>query len=197
MSAPRTTTTSGGSVVDLIDRALDATGCIVDGVRPEQWSAPTPCPGWDVRTLVNHLVGGMRIFTAQIHGQDAPDHDGTDWLSPDPTGAHHAAAAQDSAAWHTPGALTRPFTLSFGTVPGPMAAVVHLTEVVVHGLDLAVATGQESGVDQPLAGQLLTLMQGMGGMDAFRVPGVFGPELAAPAGAPQHEHLMAFLGRRL
>ena len=80
---------------------------------------------------------------------------------------------------------------------GRLAAVVHLTEIVVHGVDLAVATGQEHAVDEGLCSELLETMTAMGGIDAFRVPGVFGPEVAAPAGAPASRRLLAHVGRTL
>jgi uncharacterized protein (TIGR03086 family) len=86
--------------------------------------------------------------------------------------------------------------LSVGRMPAPMAAVIELTEIVVHGLDVAVATGQEDAVDEQQAAALLDLMQGMG-VDAFRVPGVFGPELPTSESAPAHARLLAFLGRDL
>lgn len=198
MTSPqRTLDEAAGPVIDSIDRALEATATIVDGITADQWTLPTPCTAWDVRTVTNHLVGGMRIFTAEIRGETASDHEQTDWLGPDPAAAYHAAAAQDAAAWRAPGAVERNFSLSLGPVPGPLAAVIHLTEVAVHGLDLAVATGQEAAVDTQLAESLLALMKDMGTMDSFRVPGVFGPEVPVPSGAPAHARLLAYLGRTL
>jgi uncharacterized protein (TIGR03086 family) len=88
------------------------------------------------------------------------------------------------------------FDLAFGQVPAAMALVVQVTEVVVHGLDLAVATGQEALVDQEQAGWLLGLMRDMG-TDAFRVPGIFDPERREEPGAPAHRALLAYLGRDL
>ena len=41
-------------------RAIDATGELITGVRADQWADPTPCPEWTVRSLLNHLVFGMR-----------------------------------------------------------------------------------------------------------------------------------------
>ncbi|MFG6191986.1 hypothetical protein [Nonomuraea sp. JJY05] len=84
--------------------------------------------------------------------------------------------------------------LGFGTVPGAMAALIHLTEVLVHGVDLALATHQEHLVDQRSCEELLTVMRGMD-FGAFRRPGMFGPELPAPADATAHQRLLAFLGR--
>ncbi len=183
-------------VLEQIARSLEMTSAIVEQITESQWSEPTPCAGWDVREVLNHLVGGMRIFTAELTGNDAgADHE-ADWLGADPLAQFVDAAAADRAAWDRPDALTGAVTISLGVLPGPMAAVVHLTEVLVHGVDLAVATGRAHLIDEDLCASLLATMLGMG-VDAFRVPGVFGPEVAAPDDAAPHAQLAAFLGRDL
>src|SRR5260370_40835851 len=53
----------------LLARALDATGDLVAGVRDDQWDAPTPCTGWNVRHLVNHVVGGNLAFPSLLRSQ--------------------------------------------------------------------------------------------------------------------------------
>ncbi|WP_433348560.1 TIGR03086 family metal-binding protein [Microtetraspora malaysiensis] len=184
------------TVIDQIDRALDMTAAIVEGITRDRLQAPTPCPGWDVRAELNHLVGGMRIFAAELTGTDVGARHEDDWLGGDPYGAFAAAAALDHAAWHGPGALDTTVRLGFGAVPGPMAALIHLTELLVHGADLAVATGREHLVDQAACDQLLATMRGMD-FHAFRRPGMFGPEISAPGDAPAHRQLLAFLGRNL
>ena len=180
--------------VDRIDAALTATAAVVSGIGEHQWEAGTPCPDWDVRALTNHLVGGLRIYTAELTGAEPGKAHEDDWLGADPAGEYADAARRVRTAWRAPGAMDAVLHLSVGPVPAPMAAVIQLTEVVVHGLDLAVATGQEERIDQPQAAALLTLMEGMG-VDAFRVPGVFGPPRTAPGDAPAHLRLLAFLGR--
>ena len=66
----------------------------------------------------------------------------------------------------------------------------------MHGLDLAVATEQEFRVDEELSEQLLATMTSTGGIDAFRRPGIFGPEVTAES-APAHRRLLAYLGRSI
>ncbi|MFC4998494.1 TIGR03086 family metal-binding protein [Dactylosporangium cerinum] len=184
------------TIVNRIDAALDMTGTIVDAITSAQLAKPSLCPGWEVRTELNHLVGGMRIFAAQLSGTDAgADHE-ADWLGNDPHRAYAHAAVLDRAAWHHPDALATTVHLSLGAVPGPMAALIHLTEVLVHGVDLAVATSQEHRVDQHQCKQLLAIMHSMD-FDTFRQPGMFGAERAAPDDAPTHRGLLAFLGRDL
>jgi uncharacterized protein (TIGR03086 family) len=183
------------SVTGRIATALDMTTAVVDAITPGQLGSPSLCAGWDVRTELNHLVGGMRIFTAELGGPAAgADHD-ADWLGDDPHRAYAEAAAADRAAWQRPGVLDTTVSISLGALPGRMAAVIHLTEIVVHGVDLAVATGQQQHIDQQQCAGLLATMHEMGGMDPYRAPGLFGPELPAPAGATPHRQLLAYLGR--
>ena len=197
-ATPTTAASAPGptDVVDALEAALATTGTLVAGIAATQWSEPTPCPGWDVRTVTNHLVGGLRIFTAQLTGTDAGGEHEDDWLGDSPAAAYTAAAAAVLTAWRAPGAMGRTLSISLGDVPAPLGAVIELTEVVVHGLDLAVATGQEDRVDAGQAAALHALMLGMV-MDSFRMPGVFGPPAPAPADAPAHRQLLAFLGREL
>jgi uncharacterized protein (TIGR03083 family) len=49
-----------------IARGVGMTRRIVAGIAAEQWSAPSPCVGWSVRDVLNHVVGGMRIFAAEL-----------------------------------------------------------------------------------------------------------------------------------
>ena len=59
-------------VMDLValhDRALDATTAIVAQVHVEQFGLPTPCPDFDVRTLLNHLISGNYRFVEFAHGE--------------------------------------------------------------------------------------------------------------------------------
>jgi uncharacterized protein (TIGR03086 family) len=183
------------SVTGRIAAALDMTTAVVHGITPDQFGSPSPCAGWDVRTELNHLVGGMRIFTAELDGVPAGAEHDDDWLGGDPHRAYLDAAAADRAAWQRPGALDATVRISLGALPGPMAAMVHLTEVVVHGVDLAVATGQPDRIDQGQCAELLATMRDRGGMDAYRRPGMFGPERPAPADATPHQRLLTYLGR--
>lgn len=182
-------------VVAAIHSALHTTATIVAAVPADSWHETTPCTEWDVHQVTNHLVGGMRIFTGELTCTPAgADHD-SDWLATDPVSAYADAAAADHAAWAQPDALTGTITIGLGTLPAPLAAVIHLTEVVVHGLDVAVAVGRDDLVDQHLCAGLLSAMEQMGGVDAYRTPGVFGPSATPAADAPAHWQLLAYLGR--
>ena len=188
-------TTMTTDLLDDIRRALRSTATVVDGIGADQLDAPTPCEGWTVRDVANHLVGGMHVFAALLAGDEADEDPTRDRIGTDLAGAFAEAAAADGAAWSAPGALDREVALSFATLPATMAGVIHLTELVVHGLDLAVATGRTDLVDDQLADDLLDRMRSMGGIDAFRAPGFFGPELPAVPGDPAYRRLLAYVGR--
>jgi len=185
----------------LYRRALLATGRIVTGVRPEHIAAPTPCPGWDVRLLLNHIVGGNYMF-AEVAGGGRPDGSGQmpdgempDYTRPDPATNYLQSAEAVLAAWSEPGAMERPCHMPFGDIPAPAAVSIHYVDIVVHGWDLARATDQDHGIDPDLAatafiiaGQLIT--------PELRQSGAFGPEVPVSVAEPVHHRLVAFTGRR-
>lgn len=180
-----------------IEHALDVLRPIVDGIQDDDWSRPTVCVDWDVHDVLNHTVGGMRIFAAELTGQQPPADHESNWLGENPIQAFEAAAALDTAAWRGPLSPERTVTISLGRLPLGLAAVIHLTELIAHGVDLACATGQDHLLDEELCAGLLEAMRAMGGVDDYRMPGVFGPLVAACPGAAPHEQLAAFLGRDL
>ena len=185
------------SLVTEIDAAIEGLRRIIAGVERSSWEAPTPCEGWTVRDVANHTVGGMNIFAAELTGTDpVADHD-SDWLGDDPVQAFDQAAQRDRRVWRQPDAFDQTVTISLGPLRGEMAALVHLTELLTHGADIAVATGQQDMIDEPACARLLGLRTDMGGIDAFRIPGVFGPAVIAPVDAPAHVRLLAYLGRKV
>ena len=86
--------------------ALDATRGVIAGVRQGQWAAPTPCPGWDVRALVNHVVAGNLQAAELAAGatiSEVGDHLDGDLLGADPLGAYDASAKAAAAVFAIPG----------------------------------------------------------------------------------------------
>jgi uncharacterized protein (TIGR03086 family) len=83
-------------IAELHSRALDATRGVIAGVRQGQWAAPTPCQGWDVRALVNHVVAG-NLWAAELAAgttiDEVGDHLDGDLLGAQPHGADTPAAA--------------------------------------------------------------------------------------------------------
>ncbi len=180
--------------------ALDGTRRLVHAVTDDQWQLPTPCPDWTVRQLVNHLVGGDRLCTRVLRGEPLPPMDQlgrrghVDQLGDDPAAAYDTAAAELLQALAAPGVLDRAHTLPVGTLPGP--AVVHLrtVETLVHGWDLARATGRAAPYADELAEQEVPFTRDLlGRLPEGRQP--FAPTLPAAEESPAIDRLAALLGR--
>jgi uncharacterized protein (TIGR03086 family) len=77
-------------------------------------------------------------------------------------------------------------------LPGEVAALVALDEVVVHGWDLAVATGQPYAVDDASVEGALRFASSFGD---DRPPGLFGPAVPVPDDAPALDRLLGATGR--
>ncbi len=182
--------------------AFAGTHKILENVRPDQLDSPTPCQSWDVRRLINHIVGGSHWFAITTNAGAAPEVDhteDTDYTAGDMIAFYDEGIAASLAAFGTPGALEKNVTLPFGTFPGEAFMGLATVDHFVHGWDLARATGQSPQFDSDLAERLLALARAMV-PDQFRGPdgeAPFGPAIEIAESAPAADRLAAFLGRTI
>src|SRR3954454_16268784 len=164
-------------------RALAATRPIVAGVAHHQWTGPTPADEWDVRTLVNHIVSG-NLWAAELAAgrtiADVGDRLEGDVRGAAPIAAYDISAAAAAAAFEAPGALEAPCAVSYGPVPGSVYAGHRFIDVLIHGWDLAVATGQAAGLPADLVEACFAEVEPQ--IDMLRGSGAFGEELEVPEG---------------
>jgi uncharacterized protein (TIGR03086 family) len=183
-------------IAELHARALDATGRIIDGVAADRWHASTPCPGWDAHDLVNHLVAG-NLWAAGLAAGGTIDSVGSrldsDLLGDDPAAAYAASASAAAAVFRQPGALEAPCAVSYGPVPGSVYAGHRFLDVLVHGWDLAVATGQNYALDPELMAACQQIIEPQ--LDAFRSVGALAPPVTVAADASTQTRFLAILGR--
>ncbi|OJY43915.1 TIGR03086 family metal-binding protein [Pseudonocardia sp. 73-21] len=176
--------------------AARALAQVVDGVRDDQLDAPTPCPAYTVADLLDHVAGLTVAFTAAARKQ-ALGGDASGDGSRLPEGWRERITddlAELAAAWAEPAAYEGMTMAGPIEVPGHVAALIALNEVLVHGWDLARATGQPYGTD-PAA---VTAVAGW--VAGFAVPGEvsegpFGPAVAVPDTAPVLDRLVGLAGR--
>src|SRR5713101_3043242 len=168
-------------IAELHAQALDATGRIVVGVPADRWHAATPCTGWDARTLVNHLVSG-NLWAAELAAGGTIDEVGSrldgDLLGSDPAAAYADSAAAAAAAFRRPGALAAPCAVSYGPVPGSVYAGHRFVDVLVHGWDLAKATGQDTALARELVAVGFEVVEPQ--IDMIRGSGAFGTQPDVP-----------------
>lgn len=140
-------------------RAVEAWCARVDAVGPDQWSLPTPCEDWDVRALVNHVVGEDRWTEPLMQGttiEQVGDSLDGDLLGEDPRTAARAAA--DQAVRAVQAGLPSQGTVHLSYGDESMAEyVAQLTaDHLVHAWDLAVATGGDSSFDDDVVQAVTT-----------------------------------------
>ena len=183
-------------ITELHAQALDATGGIVTGIPADRWHADTPCGGWDVRALVNHVVSG-NLWAAELAAgrtiEDVGDRLDGDVLGADPVGSYDASAKAAAAAFRAPGIMDAPCAVSYGPVPGSVYAGHRFLDVFIHGWDLAVATGQDTVLDAGLMQACQDVIEPQ--MEAFREAGAFAGPLPVPPGASAQARFLAMLGR--
>lgn len=180
---------------ELHRRTVENWVALVDGIGDEQWHGPTPCSEWDVRHLVNHVVG-EDLWTPPIAEGRTMDEVGDrfdgDVLGDDPRGVASSAAdsAVSAVAGHLPG--HDHVHLSFGDVPIDEYVWQISADHLIHAWDLASATGQDRSMDpeavEAVAGWFTDREELM------RQYGVIGPRQDADADDPQAQ-LLARFGR--
>jgi uncharacterized protein (TIGR03086 family) len=185
---------------EAFEQAVASTAEIVKGVPASQLAAPTPCTDWDVRTLLNHLIGTLWLSEA-LFADSTPRHPmapggvpESDLADGDPAAAYAEASAVALAAAGSGDALTRVHVTPLGDMPGPVLAGFTTLDILVHGWDLAKATGQPAALEPALAGHVLAFAQQALTAEESRA-GRIGPAVAVPADAPVADRLIGFLGR--
>ena len=165
-------------------------------VRPDQWSAPTPCADWDVRALVNHVVGEDRWTAPLFAGAtivEVGDRFDGDLLGADPAGNTAEAAKEAEAAVGEPGALDRTVHLSFGETPAREYAEQLLADHLVHAWDLAVAIDADPRLDAEAVHHCAAWFAAR--EELYRGAGAIGPAVDVPPGAGEQDRLLAAFGR--
>lgn len=182
------------SFVDLGPAAQRVAG-LLPAIDDDRLGSPTPCADTTVGELVSHLLGLAEAFRAGAEKKPDPGPPPGTMPPPAPDWRTALPARLDDlvAAWREPGA--REGTTSVGGVEMPAAviAVVALDELVLHGWDLARATGQPYEVDPVSVDACL----GFVGVTARPegVPGLFGPPVTMPPDAPALHRLVGLSGR--
>jgi uncharacterized protein (TIGR03086 family) len=182
------------NVVELDRRAALGTAALIEGTSDDQYGAATPCPDWTVRDLITHLIAGnvkyVEIGRGKEWARGAPDV----VLDDDPAGMYRRTLDTMLEAWKQPGVLDRETALPVGRGRAESALYLHLGESLVHGWDLARATGQLSPWDDEVVEAGLTQFRSW--LPAQRPPGTpFSDASPCPADAAPIDQLAAFLGR--
>ena len=181
--------------------ATDQMAQLVQGVTDEMLDRPTPCPAYRLGDLLDHVGGFALAFVAAAKkdlGEDTPAPQGASGDAARLTGDWRARITADlaalAAAWRDPAAWEGMTRAGGVDLPGEVAALVALDELVIHGWDVARASGQPFTVDDTLLGLVHDFVSQFQDPDA-RTGELFGPEVPVPADAPLLDRVLGMTGR--
>ena len=181
-------------LADLHRRCVDSWCSRLDAIDDSQWTLPTPCTAWDVRALVNHVLGEELWTVPLVDGatiEEIGDRFEGDLLGNDPTAVGLAAATKAVAAVDQRLPEGGTVQLSFGVVPIEEYVRQLSADHLVHSWDLAVATHQDRSLDLELVREVSVWFAEREEM--YRDGGAVGP--AGPAGGDPQAALLAAFGR--
>lgn len=174
-------------------RSVEAWIKAVNGTA-DSWHDATPCDDWDVRQLVNHVVGEDRWTKPMVDGKTIAEVGSSldgDLLGADPVGAAVAAAdeAVDAVAVRLPGGGL--VHLSYGDEQIEEYVRQLIADHLIHGWDLAAATGQSRRLDPELVSAVGAWYRER--EDIYRGAGAVAARPAsARGGSPEDDLLIAF-----
>jgi len=136
-------------MLDAVDKVFANANRLIAGVGADQWESPTPCSEWNVRELVNHMAVTTQVFAGSANREVGGFDPEADQLGSDPVGSYAALAAVTSSSWHADGVLEG-MTIVPAEMPAMAALGVNIIDIGTHCWDLAVATGQDHGLDDQM-----------------------------------------------
>lgn len=175
--------------------AADRMAAVATNIERQDFASVSPCPDMSVGDLLDHVLILTEVFAgvAQKHPGAAP---------PGPPSAANLAENWREelrrrldalvAAWSDPGAWDGVASVAGSDLPASVAGMVVLDELVVHGWDIAAATGQAYEVSEP---EIEAVAQFVSSFPAPRNGSLFGPVVEVENAAPPLDRLLGQTGR--
>ena len=192
--------------VAVFEKAARCVQRIMSQIRQEQADDATPCTLWTVRHVMNHVIGGAEVLAGSLEGR-LPDGD-IGGLSPNSSYSGETEVGKLAAAYATevgrilaaarqPGALQGPTPGGMMTVPQFLVAMA--TDHIIHGWDLARATGQDETLDPDVVQVCYATMTSPEGsvlVNMGRMAGFLGAPVSVDDRATLQDKLIAHMGRQ-
>jgi uncharacterized protein (TIGR03086 family) len=170
-------------LLDLYQRGSQWTGEKVAGA--DDLTASTPCSEWTLRDLLNHVLETQRYFVSAARGEDAspPGPTPPDTVSSNPAQDFAEVRAEMIGVFSADGVIEK---------TGP-ALPIAFADALVHGWDIARATGQDATMPDGLADAAYKLIHGK--FTDEQRKGLFGPEIPVADDVTPQQRLLAYTGR--
>jgi len=171
-------------LLELYERTSNWTADKVKGAATKLDSS-TPCDKWDARTLLNHVLDTQRYFATTARGEKATlSPDPPDLLGDDPVADFEQARKETMTVFGEPGVIEK---------TGPSLGIA-FSDLLLHGWDLAKATGQDTTMPKGLPEAAYEMIHGK--FTDEQRKGVFKPEIKVPDDASPQDRLLAYTGRQ-
>jgi uncharacterized protein (TIGR03086 family) len=147
---------------------------------------PTPCDQWKVRDLINHLLHAQQLFTGATRGEPVAPPPGMppDLVGDDPGAQYEQARQTTMQAYQDPAVIEK---------TGPLLGIAFV-DALVHGWDLAKATGQDATMPDDLAQAAFQMIDGRLTDEQRGV--FFKPTVPVPDDARTQDRLLGYVGRQ-
>jgi uncharacterized protein (TIGR03086 family) len=174
----------------LLERAIAYAMVSMDAVAAPLLSRPTPCAGWDLRALVNHLNDSVSALREGIDTRCVARHAPPD--AGDPVAMFRVRAGELLGALAI-GLGGGPISVARLPLPAAIVAGAGAVEIVVHGWDVAVACDSRRPIPPGLATELLGICPLIA--SGMMREALFAPPVPVAPTATPSDRLVAFLGR--
>ena len=183
--------------LDLLHRADSRLISLSAALTAADLDLPSPCSGWNVRSLLSHTVASIDAFAAAVDGGDGPTEaelfSGADILGSTPLAVVEWSVARSQRAWATVAEWQLPVTTVLGAMPAEQAVGIITYSTLIHSWDLAVAIDRPVEFDESEA----ALAEAVGSqlVPALRPQNLFGPAIESGVAATATQRVVAFAGR--
>jgi uncharacterized protein (TIGR03086 family) len=162
---------------------------LVGNLTADDLDRPTPCTDFTVRGVLEHMIGGATLFAAAYRQETPSEPDLTDVLA-----GFGPALENLFGAITAPGALDKTIAAPFGDIAGDDFARFIALDGLVHGWDLATATGQPYNPSDELVAEVEAFARQS--IDPLRDGQTFDTAVEPAPDATPIERLAAYTGRR-
>jgi uncharacterized protein (TIGR03086 family) len=176
--------------------AAEAARVVTGAANAKNLDQKTPCTDWDLRTLLNHTI----LWTSysaerRAHGESVAEELMSKDFTAEPgyAQAYQAQIAKAVDAWSSPEAWAGDRNVMGSATPAADIAAMLIAEMVLHGWDIAQATGQDYHCDDAVARNVLKTVEAQGEM--FRQYQGFAAIVPVPGDATAFDRALALSGR--
>ncbi len=182
--------------VDLLRGAINDAAPNFAKVTPDHLDLPTPCEGWDLRTLLNHAYSRLDLSARAARNEPVDDFAQVeiDHVGDDPAGAFERLTAAVLTAWDTTDDFETPRVTPMGPMPPAGILLFGAQDIFVHAWDVATTIGATPELSDEMI-EVFTRTHRESIDETMRAM-FFADAVPVPDNALPLDQLVAFLGRR-